>query len=136
MNSLKVSFIAALFFMACQSQEKIIKKSFNCNGKKIEVTLSEIIEDKSQSFTEGNVQLFQTKDSVFIEFYCGGNYSPVVSNKTKFKVLSSNENTKTGVDTNGLYWRKDGKLSYFNCQAKDTAKYNKIFDSKIIATID
>ena len=132
MNNILTSFIIVLFFTACQSQEKKTKKTFVCNKKEMTVELPSIIEEKPHTFAEGKVILLKTKDSVFIEFYCGGNYSPLVNNKSKFKILSESSTSKRGIDTSGKYWRKDGKLSYFNCQAKDTVKYNKIFDQKII----
>ena len=132
MNNLRISLIISLFFMSCQSQEKNVEKTFACNGKSMTINLPKLIDEKEHNFAEGKTELLQTKDSVFIEFYCGGNYSPITSDKSKYTVLSDTRTSKRGVDKSGNYWRKDGKLSYFNCKAKDTVKYNRIFDNMII----
>lgn len=133
MNKLRLLLVLSLLFFNCQKQEK----TFDCNGKKITISLPKIIKEQASKYTEGKAMLLITKDSVFVEFYCGGNYSSIVSNKSKYKVLTEQKNSKRGIDvTTGNYWRKDGKLSYFNCKAKDTTRYNRIFDSKSIEEIN
>lgn len=126
-------YIYSLFlFVSCQGQTTE-KKTLSCGNSSIEIELPNINKVQEQQFSEGKATLLTTKDSVIIEFYCGGNYSSHISDKERYKVLSKKSNSSIGIDLKtNLYWRKDGKLIYSNCKVNDTAFYNKIFNNKIV----
>lgn len=125
-------YIYALFsFVSCQGQTTE-KKTLLCGNSFVEIELPNITKVQEQQFAEGKTTLLTTKDSVIIEFYCGGNYSSHISDKERYKVLTKKRNSSTGIDLEtSLYWRKDEKLIYSNCKVSDTAFYNKIFNNKI-----
>lgn len=119
-----------LIFISCYGQG-LKEKELICGNKSVSIKLPEILKTQEHSFEEGKTTLLTTKDSVLIEFYCGGNYLPHISNKKRYKLLSKKNSYSLGVDLKtGLYWRKDGKLIYSNCKEKDTALYNQIFNDK------
>lgn len=120
------------FFTSSQSQITV-KKTFLCGRYSVEVELPEIVKIQEHKFVEGKTTVLTTKDTVVIEFYCAGNYSPHISNRKRYKILAENNNSSKGIDLEtNLYWRKDGRLIYSNCKASDTAYYNKLFNKKII----
>lgn len=129
MRGILIYIIAFLTFLSCKSQEKK-PHIFRCNNKEAKVFFPKIIKTQKEEYTEGKVKLLTTIDSVFIEFHCGGNYSPIISDTLKYKVLQGIGSSKRGINVStGKFWRKKGRLGYFNCKAKDTTKYNKIFDN-------
>lgn len=127
-----LSLICLSLFFSCNGQI-LEKKTLVCRNDTIEIELPKINKIQEHSFEEGKTLLLITVDKVAIEFYCGGNYSPHISDKDKYKLLYMKGKTQFGIDTEtNLYWRKDGKLIYSNCKPKDTAFYNKLFNNKII----
>lgn len=127
-----INVILLCLLTSCQSQTTV-KKKFLCGRYSVEIELPEIVKIQEHKFVEGKTTMLTTKDTVVIEFYCGGNYIPHISNRKRYKILSENNNFSKGIDLEtNLYWRKDGRLIYSNCKASDTAYYNKIFNKKII----
>jgi len=120
-----------LTLLSCDAQkkEKYIPKELKCGNYFGVIKLPKIKKEYPYEYTEGKVVSYITKDDVIIEFYCGGMYSSHVSNDSIYKVLFRKEDSSFGFHLkNKLFWRKKGRLAYSNCKAKDTAKYNKIFD--------
>ena len=113
------------------------KRSFVCRNTETLIVLPEIIKEQKHDYEEGTVTLLVTKDKVVIEFYCGGNYIPHISNNDRYILLTDVNGVQFGIDKeSNLFWRKDGNLIYSNCKASDTLKYNKIFDNKIIKKLE
>ncbi|MFA5296982.1 MAG: hypothetical protein WC389_02100 [Lutibacter sp.] len=126
------SILLILLFISCKSQS-FEEKIFSCGNSTVKLEIPTIKDIQKHSFIEGETILITTEDFVIIEFHCGGNYSSHISDKNRYKMQSKKSNSLRGVDLKtGLFWRKDGKLIYSNCKVKDTARYNKIFDSKSI----
>jgi hypothetical protein len=107
---------------------------FSCKSKTLKINLPKIIKQEKIKYTEGTLEFLITKDSVIIEFNCGGNYvSKLLQNKDRYKILTSLNGVLKGVDNkNNSFWRREGRLIYSNAKAKDTIKYNTIFNEKII----
>lgn len=123
--------ILILFLGFEQDYEKV---TFNCGSTIIEIETPEIKKRDEYHFLEGKAEIYITVDNVVIELYCGGNYSPHISDKKRYKELSKSKGSIRGIDVEtNTYWRKDRRLIYSNCKASDTVKYNKIFNDKIIS---